>query len=294
MQRLFWSTVVLMGGISYGVLAGFIKLAYEAGLNELQISSAQIVIGALMVGLIAGLRWDSWKQWRQLQWLRLALVGFLGLGLTTIFINSSLMTLNASLSIILLFQFVWISIVMEAFLKRKWPSLQQWLAVIVVMTGTVLALSLSAADFAELDPRGMTFGMLSAVSYSIFLVFTGRVNTDVDPVMKSAAMLALAVIPSLLLMSVLFQGQSITQGSVSSFWLWGGIAALLGMFIPTILFNIGIPKIGGSLAAMLGSIELPAAMITALILLSEPISGIQWVGMMLIILGIVLSEMKVK
>lgn len=293
-KRWFWIMMVLAGGFSYGILAGFIKLAYEAGLNELQISTAQLVLGTLLVWLYVWMRPKDWEQWRRLKWMQLAAVGFFGLALTTICINSSLLTLNASLSIILLFQFVWISIAMEAILKRTWPSVFQWIAVIIVMLGTVLALSLTAADFEDLSIRGVIFGLLSAITYSIFLVFTGRVNTNVDPVLKSAVMLTLAILPSILVMSLLFYGQSYSQGGTVSLLFWGLLAALLGMFIPTILFNMGIPKIGGSLAAMLGSIELPAAMLSALVLLREEITGIQWLGMLMIVVGIILSEMKIR
>ena len=47
-------------------------------------------------------------------------------------------------------------------------------------------------------------------------------------------------------------------------------------------FNIGIPRIGSTLAAMLGSVELPVAVIAAYLLIGEPVDGLQWVGMGLI------------
>ncbi|MNW08370.1 hypothetical protein D3C71_2051410 [compost metagenome] len=45
--------------------------------------------------------------------------------------------------------------------------------------------------------------------------------------------------------------------------IWGILLGMLGQVIPTVAFNIGIPRIGSSVAAMLGSIELPAAAIVA-------------------------------
>ena len=62
--------------------------------------------------------------------------------------------------------------------------------------------------------------------------------------------------------------------------------------LPTVSFNIGIPKIGSALAAMLGSVELPVAILAAYLLIGEPISGLQWGGMALILGGIIISENK--
>ncbi|MNI40701.1 EamA-like transporter family protein [compost metagenome] len=67
---------------------------------------------------------------------------------------------------------------------------------------------------------------------------------------------------------------------------------MLGQVIPTVAFNIGIPRIGSSVAAMLGSIELPAAVIAAFFLLGEAVVWIQWLGMGCILVGIVISEKK--
>jgi drug/metabolite transporter (DMT)-like permease len=74
--------------------------------------------------------------------------------------------------------------------------------------------------------------------------------------------------------------------------LWGLLLGLLGQVVPTVSFNIGIPKIGSALAAMLGSVELPVAILAAYLLIGEPITGLQWGGMALILGGIIISENK--
>ncbi|WP_127586827.1 EamA family transporter [Paenibacillus koleovorans] len=60
----------------------------------------------------------------------------------------------------------------------------------------------------------------------------------------------------------------------------------LGQVIPTITFNIGIPRIGSSLSAMLASVELPVATVGAWLQLDESIGALQWTGMLLILCGI--------
>ena len=62
--------------------------------------------------------------------------------------------------------------------------------------------------------------------------------------------------------------------------------ALLGPIVPTVCFAIGVPRIGPAAASVVGAAELPAAMIAARLVLDEPISGLEWLGMLVIVVGI--------
>ena len=106
--------------------------------------------------------------------------------------------------------------------------------------------------------------------------------------MNSAIMLT-ATIP---VMYVLYPPTVFVQENGSELLLWGLLLGFLGQVVPTIAFNIGIPRIGSTLAAMLGSVELPVAIVAAYLIIAEPVNGLQWVGMGLILVGILISENK--
>lgn len=118
-NRWLWMGIVLFGAVSYGILSPVIKLAYDAGLNELQVTYAQLIVGAAMLWLLVALRPKAWVAPVRIDWLRIGFVGFIGILLTSVFINGALMYLSASVSIVLLFQFTWITIGMECLLDRK-------------------------------------------------------------------------------------------------------------------------------------------------------------------------------
>ncbi|NDI35356.1 DMT family transporter [Chengkuizengella sediminis] len=292
MHRWVAIILVLVGASSYGILSSIIKLAYESGLNELQITTGQLFFGMMILWIIIGFRKSSWQNPMKAPWLRLTLLGFIGISLTSIFINASLRDLNASLSIVLLFQFIWISIIIESVLHKRLPTIYQVLAVVVVMFGTILAVGLSFEDLQQMSTRGFIYGFLSAITYSLFITFTGRVATNIDSVLKSAIMITASLPPSIIVMMILFPSQTYIQGELNTFLFWGLFAAILGVVIPTISFNLGIPKIGGSLSAMLGAIELPAAIIAAVIVLQETVNLAQWLGVLLILVGIIVAEKK--
>lgn len=120
----------------------------------------------------------------------LAIIGIFGLCMTTIFYNLSLQKLDASFSIVLLFQFMWITILLECLWLKRWPTRQQVVAIVIVMTGTLLAVGLFEQDsFKAIDIAGVGYDLASAVTYGLFLFHTVRLQTDYDPVMKSAMMM---------------------------------------------------------------------------------------------------------
>jgi drug/metabolite transporter (DMT)-like permease len=285
-----WFSVVLIliGASSYGLLSPFIKLAFEGGHTEGHVTSAQVTMGTLIMWLLVLLTPAARRSPFTGPWIKLALIGMFGLSLTTIFYNRALAELDASLSIVLLFQFTWITILMECIAERKLPTRYQGAAIAVVMAGTVLSVNLIQAGLDRFSGVGVAYGLASGFTYSLFLFTAGRVKSDHHPFLKSAWMLTagLVVIYAFYPPVFLTAGDADTGALV----LWGVGLGMLGQVIPTVTFLIGIPRTGASVAAMIGSMELPVAVIGAFLLLGESITGIQWLGMLLILAGVGISE----
>jgi drug/metabolite transporter (DMT)-like permease len=280
---------VVIGAISYGLLSVLIKWAYD-DFSIAQVTSAQVVCGVAMLWLLVLMRPKNWSNPFAGPWVRLTLIGIGGLFLTTLLFNTSLKFLDASLSMVLLFQFTWITLLMDSIARRKLPSINQAISIVIIMIGTLLAVNIAGADFSTISTFGLLLGLASSITYAGFIFFTGRIQSEMDSVMRSAIMWTAAVPLVLLIWPPTYVGSV----DIAPLFLWGVVLGLLGQVIPTITFNIGIPKIGSSLAAMIGSLELPAAIFFAYLILSESIGTWQWVGVLLIIAGIVVSEWKNK
>lgn len=272
------------------MLSPFIKIAFGAGFTEANITTAQMSLGTVMMWLLVLLVPGTWKNPFSGPWVKLSLVGIFGLALTTVFYNESLGRLDASLSIVLLFQFTWITILMECISMRRWPTVYQSFAIVTVMLGTLMAVDLFKADWSRLNAQGIGFGLASAVTYSIFLFAAGKVKTDFHPLLKSAVMLT----AGLIVIYFVYPPTFISEPHIGSLLLWGLWLGTLGQVVPTICFLVGIPGTGATVAALLGSLELPVAIIGAFFILHEPVSMIQWIGMLLILGGVLLSEKKTK
>lgn len=288
--RIISMMLILVGATSYGLLSSLLKLSYDAGFNDIQVSVSQVTMGTLMMLLLVAVTPKARQNPFRGPWIRLSLIGIFGLAGTTVLYNAAIGRLPASLSIVLLFQFTWITIVMECIARRTLPTRYQTLSILVVLMGTLLAVNVWETDWGELSLAGVLYGLAAATSYSLFLFTGDKVQTELHPLMKSAVMLTagLAAVYVIYPPTVL-SGAGVDTGTLL---LWGLALGFMGQVIPTLCFLVGIPMVGASLAALLGSMELPAAIIGAFLILGEQVDWPQWVGMFLILGGILISERK--
>ncbi|GJM69090.1 hypothetical protein HMSSN036_13060 [Paenibacillus macerans] len=158
----------------------------------------------------------------------------------------------------------------------------------VLFVGTLLAAGLNAQGSANIGRTGIIFGLLSAVSYSMFLLFSGKAVPSVHPAYRSAWM----VTGGFILLIVLFPPYFLFNGLLfGPLLMYGFLLGLFGAFIPPLLFAIGIPHIGEAMGGILGAAELPVAVLLSSIVLHENVSPVQWCGVILILIGVVLPEM---
>jgi drug/metabolite transporter (DMT)-like permease len=280
--------LVLLGGASYGMLSPMVKLSYEMGFQSIQVSVSQVTMGTMLLWLGIAVRPKLWSNPFRGPWWQLSLIGVFGLVLTTFLFNKALDELNASLAIVLLFQFTWITMILDSIVHRTRPTRYQLTAVGFILLGTICAVGLSREALFQQSVQGIVLALGAAITYSLFLFFTGKIKTELNPWMKTAVM-STAALPVMYLMyppTIVF-----TEG-MGALLLWGIALGLLSQVIPVLSFNIGIPRIGGTLASLLASVELPVGMIVAWLLLKEWISPLQWAGMLLILSGIYIAERR--
>jgi drug/metabolite transporter (DMT)-like permease len=280
--------LVLLGGASYGLLSPMVKLSYEMGFQSIQVSVSQVTMGTLLLWLSIAVRPKLWSNPFRGPWWKLSLIGVFGLVLTTFLFNKALDELNASLAIVLLFQFTWITMILDSVVHRTRPTRNQLVALGLILLGTICAVGLTKEAFLQQSMQGIVFALGSAITYSLFLFFTGKIKTELNPWMKSAVMVT-AALPIMYLMYP--PTQVFTEG-MGTLLLWGIVLGILSQVIPLLSFNIGIPRIGSTLASLLASVELPVGMIAAWLLLKEWISPLQWLGMLLLLTGIYIAERR--
>lgn len=282
-----YALIVLIGGCCYGSLSTFVKLAYSAGFTGAQVTGSQFLMGALLIWIAALF---SKKKKLTLPKIGKLLLSGVPLGLTSLFYYQSLQTLNASLAIIFLFQFVWIGSLFEWIFYKKAPTMGKIYSIGILIIGSILASGIVSEGLGEFSWQGFGWGMLSALTYTTFVFLSSAVEKDTPAVQKSALFTTGGMITVFILNppTGLFQLPVLME--IAPYGLYLG---LLGVVLPPILFTIGMPHIGPGLGTILTSSELPIAVILSSIVLSEHVSTLQWFGVVFILGGIVVGNLKI-
>lgn len=284
-RMLKYAALVLIGAISYGVLSTIMKLGFKDGFTMQELVGSQYFFGWCILLLMVLL--FSRK--------RLGLkAGFslLGAGitisLTGIFYGLAVEQLPASIAVVLLFQFTWIGVILEAIVERTFPSRDKCISIVILIIGTLLAGGVFEPSEGEITTSGILCGLVSAVTFALYIFVSGRVATHVPVINKSLYMLTSALIVVL----VVFSPSFIYDGAIpNGLWKFGIPLALLGSIIPVIFFSIGVPRVGSGLATILGAAELPAAVVASVLVLQEDVSALRWVGIIVVLFGIAAPQL---
>jgi len=277
--------VVLLGACSYGVLSSILKVGFSNGYTFPQLLGGQYVFGWFGL-LILVLTFSRYKVSLK------NIVSLLAVGttmsLTSIFYGFSVKELPASIAIVLLFQFTWMGVLIEAIINKSFPSREKVLSIIILFVGTMLAGGVFEGLGQQLSLKGILFGLLAAITFSFYIFASGRVSTEVPIYSKSFLMTTSAT----LFVCIMFPPTYLMDGALQAgLWKYALILGFFGVVIPVICFSIGIPKVGTGLGTILGAVELPTAVIASITLVHEVVSLLQWLGIVCILLGIFIPQM---
>ncbi|PES29597.1 EamA family transporter [Priestia megaterium] len=279
MKILNYALLVFLGGCSYGVVSTFVKLGYGEGFRLSEVTGSQYFFGAIMLWAIA--IFVPKDRLKCKQWLTLV-IGGIPMGLTGIFYNQALGYINASFAIILLLQFTWISMVLQYVFTKEAPSRKSLISTIIILLGSVLASGFLKTGII-FSFAGISWGMLAAFSFAFFIFISGNTNIPVHPIYKSAIMTTGASLLIFISLPPLFL---INGALTDGLFMYGLLTGFFGSLVPPILFNIGMPKVGGSLGTILSASELPTAVIMSTLVLHETVTFLQWIGVIIILGGI--------
>ncbi|WP_199925722.1 EamA family transporter [Paenibacillus bouchesdurhonensis] len=285
MNMLKYSALVFLGACSYGTLSTVVKLGLADGFTIQQVLGGQYLFGWGFLLILMLLFSRVRIGWRHIKHLMLAGIPMIS---TSILYGHAVEQLPASLAVLLLFQFTWIGVILEAVMQRKFPSKVKLISLAVLIIGTLLAGGVLENTSGGWTLSGVIFGLLSAVSFALYIYLSGNIATEVPVLSRTFVMVSSAFVLSIIAFtpSILFDG-SIANG----LWKYGIPLGLLGIIIPVIFFAIAIPKVGPGLGTILGAAELPAAVIVSVIVLHEHVSPLQWFGIVVVLVGIAIPQM---
>lgn len=287
MEKFRGALAVFIGAASFGILSTFVKKSYAAGFDLGEVTGIQALFGMLILWILYFILGKSSKQGNYPQQSKKWVIILSGVstGLVSILYYKSVELVPASIAIILLMQFIWISAVINFLVFKQKPSKWETIGIICILASTLLATGAFEDNIKNVPTLGIVYGLLAATAYALFIIVNSKVGNDHPPVVKSALMVTGACI----FVFATLQPFSLFDFSKNlPIYQYGIVLSLFGTVLPPFLYAYGMPKIGISLGSILSAVELPVAVCMSYFVLSEPVTYLQWIGVSLILLFVVL------
>lgn len=274
--------IVALGALSFGMLSSFAKIAYGEGYSPAEITLTQALAGTLILWSIVIFRKLKYGTKLTLNWKLLLAGTTMGSSAYTYYL--SVAYIPASLAIVLLMQITWLSILVDWIFFKKKPNTVEVGSALFIILGTILAGNLLDLSNANISFTGIALSLLSALLYTLYIVFTSKIGKETPMFEKSALMTSGSA-----MIIFLINCEAITTSTHLDFGLlqWGTFLAIFGTVIPPICFTVGMPKIGAGLSSVLLTLELPAAVFCAHIILGEKVTFLQIIGIAIMLSSIV-------
>jgi drug/metabolite transporter (DMT)-like permease len=284
--------LVGLGATSYGMLATFVKLAYDEKYTTAEVTSSQFILGILGVLIISLFQRVTAKkkaiQASKKDIFQLMLAGT-SLGMTSVFYYLCVKYIDVSIAIVMLMQTVWMGVLLEWILDKQIPSTKKIFSVLLVLAGTILATNLlNNSD--TINYIGIFWGLLAAASFTTTMFTANRIATNISASQRSLFMLLGGAI--IVFGFAIFT--QVTPFNLSIFLKWGILLALFGTIIPPLLMNAGFPITGIGLGSIVSALELPVSVLMAYLILNETVIYSQWLGVVIILVAIVLMNINYK
>jgi len=277
---------MFLAGCSYGLMVPLVRTSQGLGFDTGEIMVSQYLVSSLALAI--GCLIFSRIKVRLRDALKLMGVGMVAAGVS-FFYYQSLQTLTPALSLTLLFQFVWMGMVVQAVRTRTLPKATALVAVVLVVIGAVFAAGVldEGVSWTNFNLMGILCGFLAAVCYTGFLVLSSQVATALP-----AANRSMFTTFGSLVISVVISPLFVARPLVLQDPFLGLALGLLGICLPVFLIALSSPKLPNGLTTIMASSELPSGVLCAAVFLGVPVTFTIGLGVVVVLVGIVTSEFE--
>jgi drug/metabolite transporter (DMT)-like permease len=273
-----------LGAVAFSGKAIIVKLAYRYGVDAVTLIMYRMLFA---LPLFVVLAWWSGRGKRKLAWRDIRTVlglGFCGYYLASFLDFAGLRYVSASLERLILYLNPTLVLGLGAFLFHKKVTRSQILALAVSYCGVLCVfgreMSLQGADV----PLGATLIFLSAVSYAVYLSYSGEEVKRLGALRLTGLATSVACLICIAQFLIL---RPLSAIAVPSAVLWLSVLnATLCTFAPVVMVMMAIERIGASLTAQAGTVGPLSTILMAVVLLGEPFTAWIAAGTVLVLSGI--------
>jgi len=289
------SKQLLGNGVFLGFLAAvllavkpvIIKIAYQYGPDATTLLALRMVMTVpffILLLVIFERNKPNKMRLARADWIKVLFLGFTGYYAASFLDFVSLQYISVGLSRSIVYLNPAIVLLLSILLKQQKASLAQIGAMVTAYFGVVLVFWHEMHLGGDGLIIGTTLTLCSAVSYSAYLLLAGNLVERVGS-LRLAAYSSGAATQMCLIQALVVNPSGLIHQPLEVYGL-SLINATLCTVAPIVMVMLAIRRIGPSTVAQLGAIGPAATLFFSWILLGEPISILQVVGTLIVVLGI--------
>lgn len=276
--------MAVAGAIAFSGKAIIVKLSYRYGVDAVTVIMYRMLFALPM---FAALSWWSGQGKPALtmrDWRVLFALGFSGYYLASFLDFAGLQYVGASLERLILYLNPTIVLVVGLLMFGKPVSRQQWLALALSYAGVFVVFShdVSISGAHTILGAALVFG--SAVSYALYLVFSGEAVRTIGTLRLTGNASSIACV---LCIAQFFLLRPVSAMAVAPEVIWLAILnATLCTFLPVLLVMMAIERVGAGITSQVGMVGPMSTIILSVALLGEPVTVWMIAGTVLVMSGI--------
>ena len=283
--------MALVGTLAFSGKAIIIKLAYRYGVDAVTLIMYRMLF-ALPV-FMAMAWWASRGQARltRKDWVGIFLLGVSGYYLASFLDFLGLAYISASLERLILYLNPTIVMLLGLVLFKRRATLMQMVGVAISYSGVVLVFGHEITLQGKDAVWGATLVFLSAISYALYLVYSGEMVKRLGS-LRLVGLASTVACLCCLLQFVLLRPLSAALVAPEVIWL-SLLNASLCTVLPVLLIMMAIERIGASMTAQIGMLGTMSTILMGVVILGEPFTLWIAAGTVLVMTGIyVFSQSK--
>lgn len=281
--------LVIFAGMFWGTTGLFFRKLTSMGFESLEVLLLRIGFAALLLGGLLLIK-D-----RKLFRIRLKDLFFLaGAGIFTFSAFfcyfSALSNTTVAVSAVLLYTSPAFVVLFSAFLFKERITAKKLLALLLIFGGCVFSSGLFESS-QTVTFLGLFWGVMSGVTYALYSVFNRySLSRGYDGFTITFYAMLIGTVIALCVVDLPTMAAKMTLPGLG-FGLGIGFCCAM---MPFLLYTLGMSGLETGEAAMLSTVELIVATILSALVLSEPLTFFIALGVVLIIVGIVVMNMKTR
>jgi drug/metabolite transporter (DMT)-like permease len=272
------------GAIAFSGKAIIVKLAYRYGVDAVTLIMYRMLFALPIFAVMAWWASRGKAPLTRKDWLGVLWLGFTGYYLASFLDFAGLAYISASLERLILYLNPTLVLLLGLVMYKRRVKAPQIIGMAISYCGVVLVfgheITLQGADAAW----GALLVFLSAVSYALYLVYSGEMVRRLGALRLVGLATTVACL-CCLLQFVLLRPLSAAAVAPEVIWL-SLLNATLCTAVPVLMVMMAIERIGASMAAQTGMVGPMSTILMGVLILGEPFTAWVAAGTVLVIAGI--------